>query len=134
MPLELERPEWQHQAACRGVGPDVFYGDGDTGPARLTPWTLCERCPVRGECLAQVLADERNLPRTYRFGLWAFTTPTIRQQLEDGELYATDGRHCGSVKGYQMHMIAGQAPCQRCQRKWEWYVDERRGEVTRLCA
>jgi WhiB family redox-sensing transcriptional regulator len=44
----LRRPAWQADAACRGVGPDVFWTGrgGDNKPAKA----LCALCPVVGEC------------------------------------------------------------------------------------
>lgn len=132
MPLELERPEWQAQAACRGVGASLFFGDDTTGPARMVPWLLCDGCPVRQACLEQVMADERHLALPWRFGLWAFSTPAQRYAMDRGELYEADGRRCGSVKGYQLHRLAGTDPCWRCQRRWDWYVSEHRGEVAQL--
>lgn len=52
----VNRPKWHQQAACRGVGPDLFFprlGDGrpDAGLA------YCERCSVQTECLATALEE-----------------------------------------------------------------------------
>lgn len=59
-----QRPAWMAQAACRGVGPDVFYIErgGDTRPAKA----MCEQCPVIGECRDYALEDPTNM-----FGIWA---------------------------------------------------------------
>lgn len=44
----LERPAWQKDAACRGVGSGVFFvaRGGDLRPAKA----LCAACPVTSAC------------------------------------------------------------------------------------
>lgn len=49
------RPGWHAEAACRGEDLSVFFpvrGDSSK-PAKA----ICERCPVRTECLEEALAD-----------------------------------------------------------------------------
>jgi WhiB family transcriptional regulator, redox-sensing transcriptional regulator len=60
----VHRPEWQRRAACRGMGPDVFFlgQGGDPGPARA----VCDRCPVAVECLDFSVAQGVDLQ-----GIWA---------------------------------------------------------------
>ncbi len=67
------RPSWHQDAACRGrvtarfvQGPGVSYGDLRG---------LCERCPVRRECLEMALADPDLL------GLWGGTNDRERREL-----------------------------------------------------
>ena len=50
-----DRPAWQHQAACRGMDPDLFFpaGGGVTPEAAAA----CSGCPVRAECLAEGVAQ-----------------------------------------------------------------------------
>lgn len=59
--LLLERPEWHRQAACRGMGADLFHPVVETGrPTRENvarikeAKAVCARCPVAAECLAEV--------------------------------------------------------------------------------
>ena len=62
---------WHAEAACRGVGADVFFpanGSGNTinwGPALA----VCARCPVRRACLNYALRTEQ------RHGVWGMCTP-----------------------------------------------------------
>jgi WhiB family redox-sensing transcriptional regulator len=82
-PLEvfgLRRPSWWSDAACRGVGAEVFYVErgGDTGPARR----LCAGCLVRAECLADVMTMEAGQPRALRHGIRAGLSPGQRVELE----------------------------------------------------
>lgn len=53
--FHVTRPAWHRQAACRGMGPDVFFpAPGRTAqPARA----ICADCPVAQECSAEALAD-----------------------------------------------------------------------------
>lgn len=68
----LGRPGWHSEAACRGVGADVFYGGrgGDTGPAKA----LCASCPVCAECLAAGVAGDEA-------GVWGGTTAHERRAI-----------------------------------------------------
>ena len=61
------RNRWQGRASCRAVDPEWFFPVGadwavSPGPAPV-PWAsraerakaVCDRCPVRAECLAAAL-------------------------------------------------------------------------------
>ena len=56
----LRRPGWHRQAACRGMGPAMWFPDlgGDVRPAKA----ICAACPVQEPC-AEAGADE--------VGIWA---------------------------------------------------------------
>ena len=45
----FRRPAWHQKAACRGMGPDLFFPEvgGRTDEAKA----LCASCPVRSACL-----------------------------------------------------------------------------------
>jgi WhiB family transcriptional regulator, redox-sensing transcriptional regulator len=66
------RPDWQRWAACRGVGPDVFYGRPQSRPSPEA-LALCADCPVRQPC-ADAGLDEK-------FGVWAATSANQRARL-----------------------------------------------------
>jgi hypothetical protein len=71
------RPAWTRRAACRGMGPDLFFpaqGE-DVDPARA----ICARCAVRQECLDYILAAEPGAP-----GVWGGTTGMDRRRLKRG--------------------------------------------------
>jgi WhiB family transcriptional regulator, redox-sensing transcriptional regulator len=62
---------WRERAACRGMGPDLFYADNrgherDCAPIVRQAQAICARCPVRDECHAYALA----LPANQRVGIW----------------------------------------------------------------
>lgn len=49
---------WRHRAACRDEDPELFFPVGNKGPALLQieeAKVVCQRCPVRDECLAWAL-------------------------------------------------------------------------------
>jgi WhiB family redox-sensing transcriptional regulator len=58
---------WRDRAACRTEDPELFFSVGTTGPAldQLTEAkSVCQRCPVAGECLAWALDTDQ------RAGVW----------------------------------------------------------------
>ena len=75
----VNRPAWHRQAACRGVGVDLFVIDqGQQYEPRARQ--MCAGCPVRQECLDAALSfGDRGVT-----GLWGGTTPTERRQLRRG--------------------------------------------------
>ena len=92
--LDVIRPAWHAQAACRGQT-DVMFPVAerghrlDTSAARA----LCARCPVQAPCAEQ--------GRTERYGVWGGTgsgigrmsqrerSAAIRDALADGEWHST---------------------------------------------
>ncbi len=69
--LLLDRPAWHEQAACRGVGPDVFFVDKgqSTAPAKA----LCDQCTVRQACGEAGLYEDH--------GIWAGMVPRARRAM-----------------------------------------------------
>ncbi len=64
---------WHEHAACRGVDPELFF------PPRGGEWDearhVCERCPVRRECLEYALETGE------KFGIWGGTSERQRRGL-----------------------------------------------------
>jgi WhiB family redox-sensing transcriptional regulator len=71
---------WHLDAACAGVDPEVFYpldlGPDSAGVAAAKQ--VCAVCPVRAECLADVMAAE---DPARRWGISGGTTPAERAAL-----------------------------------------------------
>jgi WhiB family redox-sensing transcriptional regulator len=66
----LNRPAWHADAACRGMGPDLFFGD----PLRaVEAKKVCAGCPVTAECLAAGMTEQR--------GVWGGTGWKARRRL-----------------------------------------------------
>jgi WhiB family redox-sensing transcriptional regulator len=73
----LVRPAWHEQAACRGVGADVFHGGRGQGYEEARG--ICAGCDVTPECLAYALNNEdRN-----RHGVWGGCSPGERRALAE---------------------------------------------------
>jgi WhiB family transcriptional regulator, redox-sensing transcriptional regulator len=78
--MSTRNPLWHLDAACAGVDPETFY------PLDLAPDSagvaaakqVCASCPVRAECLADVLAAE---DPARRWGISGGTTPTQRNAI-----------------------------------------------------
>ncbi len=71
---ELDRG-WQSEAACRGMGTEVFYTD--RGESTKPPKDVCAGCPVRAACLEYALAAGE------QFGVWGGLSENERRRLRD---------------------------------------------------
>lgn len=71
--------EWMERASCVNQDPQLFFPEKrrSTLPAKKICW---EKCPVRLECLAKALYDERVGDR--RWGVFGGLTPTERKELQ----------------------------------------------------
>ncbi len=56
------RPEWEERAACQEVDPDAFFPE--PGQSARPALRICEKCPVKQECLTAALA------RREKHGVW----------------------------------------------------------------
>jgi WhiB family redox-sensing transcriptional regulator len=69
----VNRPPWHRQAACRGVGPDLFFPDrGDRLDKALA---YCDGCVVRSQCLDSALQVATTT------GVWGGTSGRHRKGL-----------------------------------------------------
>lgn len=70
--LAWTRPDWYDHAACVGQPPEIFFPEDKVwAPARR----VCERCPVREECLE--FAIENGEPH----GVWGGWGPRTRRKM-----------------------------------------------------
>jgi len=76
-----ERPAWHKEAACRGLGTEVFIFERNAPTRTLVKQArqVCAECRVRCECLSAALADPELV------GTWGGTSAeerrAIRRQL-----------------------------------------------------
>lgn len=85
MAITMESPkswdasmEWRPRAACKDLDPNLFFPIGVTGPAVdqiAAAKSICEGCPVRGECLDFAITTNQE------FGVWGGTTEDERRVL-----------------------------------------------------
>ncbi len=91
--MVAEKTIWLERAACRGATAvffdDIWPGGGrdplgeDTVETALaTARAVCDRCPVRRQCLELALETETGMAAVNRFGLTAGFTPAQRWTLE----------------------------------------------------
>jgi hypothetical protein len=73
-------PSWHHEAACAGMPAETFHPPAADRPAVEAAKLICQGCPVRVECLADILAWE--LP-SRRSGILGGLTPGDRDRLVD---------------------------------------------------
>lgn len=71
-----QRPAWQQKAACRGMGPDLFFTErgASTNPAK----EICAACPVRVECLEYGMSMQGR--GGYDFGIWGGASARERRR------------------------------------------------------
>jgi WhiB family redox-sensing transcriptional regulator len=68
----FQRPAWQAEAACRGMGTALFFRD--RGESTDEAKAVCARCPVQIECLSYSLdGDDR--------GIWSGTSERGRRAM-----------------------------------------------------
>lgn len=66
---------WIDNAACRGLDPNIFYPDLDTGEwDKVKAEAICASCPVRVNCIDCALRNPKEE------GYWG-STPTQRKKL-----------------------------------------------------
>lgn len=68
---------WRQQAACAGMDPNQFVpeGRGNGGLLYVEARQICDRCPVKAECLAYALHNGEE------YGMWGGATPQERKEM-----------------------------------------------------
>jgi WhiB family redox-sensing transcriptional regulator len=68
--MELDRYNWQEDAACRGIEPEIFFpvSDEEAGPAKA----ICGTCTVEEHCLLFSFQNRE------RYGVWGGVTEKER--------------------------------------------------------
>ena len=84
-PFTRDDSRWREDAACRNTDPGLFFPDGTTGDAAeemRTAIALCQRCPVREECLEFAMVTNQ------RDGIWGATSEEDRRRMRSAWLAA----------------------------------------------
>jgi len=68
--------DWTTQGNCATVDPDLFFPEKgrSTRPAKL----VCRGCPVKQQCLDEIMATEL---AGRRCGVWGETSPADRDRI-----------------------------------------------------
>lgn len=96
-------PDWTTRAKCLDQPWD--YAPGESGFERRLERDAegaaarCEGCPVKAECLAQAMRDEKGKPARLRAGIWGGLTPKQRVTLELANEECAAG-HKGRIRIY----------------------------------
>ena len=67
------RPAWHQHGACRGADPNLFFPE--RGESVKEAKAVCERCPVRAECLDYAMENHEVV------GIWGGLSARERRQL-----------------------------------------------------
>ena len=70
---------WRDRAACLDENPELFFPDGNTGPARLQAErakAVCRRCPVVEACLKWAMETGQDA------GVWGGLSEAERRTLK----------------------------------------------------
>ncbi|MHB8293287.1 MAG: WhiB family transcriptional regulator [Acidimicrobiales bacterium] len=76
--VEWDSDEWRHAAACRDIGPDVFFPVGTTGQALVqieAAKAVCRQCEARPACLEFALATNQES------GVWGGASEEERRRM-----------------------------------------------------
>jgi WhiB family transcriptional regulator, redox-sensing transcriptional regulator len=110
----VERQPWMQSAACKGMDPDLFFGDGRERDGYRDAISVCSGCPVIAEC-GMYGRDER-------FGVWGATIPAERSPRAQRLPPAP----CGTWQGYYKHLRAKDGQCDRCLAAYRLYAYTRK--------
>lgn len=72
---------WTERAICREIGIEAFFPSEETGSDYRAVRVICQRCPVRPDCLAAVMEHEGPADRHNRHGMWAGLSPNQRYRM-----------------------------------------------------
>ena len=114
--VTVPRADWQTRAACRGMGPSLFYPDHGAPGVAANAVAVCEGCPVRAEC-AEAGGKEWH-------GWWGGLTVNERQRPERVRRPVPIDH--GTYAGYQLHKRRGIPACDACRQANSAYITGRR--------
>jgi WhiB family redox-sensing transcriptional regulator len=78
--------DWQPEAACAEIGPGAFLLDDEADTATAIAMynqvrPVCDRCPVKTDCLEFALAVEGGAGSSFRSGMYGGRTPKERYRI-----------------------------------------------------
>lgn len=95
-------PDWTTRAKCLDRPEDYCPGEDTEKLVERDEYAaaaLCADCPVKAECLAQAMRDEKGKPLRLRTGIMGGLTPKQRQALELANEECAAG-HKGRIRIY----------------------------------
>ena len=82
----IEERNWQDEANCLGVDPDLFFPE--RGASTREAKEVCRGCVVRLDCLEYALVNGE------KFGIWGGLSERERRRLRRQRALASAQRHC----------------------------------------
>lgn len=122
--MNIYRGEWTEDAACAGMGPDMFATAGHErhDAKKITKAkAICATCPVRAEC-EQTMTEWPSPP--YRIVIAGMAPSAARRRWFEANGRDPSSRvayllgqpaECGTNDGYQRHMRRGERGCEPCR-------------------
>lgn len=103
----MEPPAWHEQAACKGMGTDLFFSDR---PEKITAAkAICATCPVQSQC------QEWALDNIERNGVWGGASERQRRRMRRS--WRRQPAQCGTDSGYYRHLrVTNTPPCAECKK------------------
>lgn len=71
----MSTPAWMLQAACRGMDPALFFPPRGGNEQCREALAVCDRCPVRAECLDYALSEPSLV------GIWGGASDRARRRM-----------------------------------------------------
>jgi hypothetical protein len=77
--FNVDRPDWQQKAACRGIDTNLFFPRNalESAQAKAIIKPICEACVVFEYCYAYAVS----FPEKALQGIWANTTDNDRRRI-----------------------------------------------------
>jgi len=102
-PLDLLRPDWVVDAACRGAT-DLFFAERGDSVAIREAKRICTTCPVSELCLEYGEMEQ--------YGIWGGLAVRERRALRTTERPPAE---CGTDSGYYRHRRRNEDACDACK-------------------
>lgn len=112
--LIVQPQRWVNRAACRGMNPELFYGERGANLAVAAAKAVCRTCPVTADCLAYALDNNE------MWGVWGGCSISDRRAMRRGAPIAAGERSLpeidhGTERGYRQHLRRCQIACADCR-------------------
>ena len=77
--FNVDRPDWQQSAACKGIDTSLFFPSSalESAAAKAAIKPICDICPVFDHCYAYAVS----FPEKALQGIWANTTEGDRRRM-----------------------------------------------------
>lgn len=100
-----EEQPWRELAACKGVDPNLFFGNQiEVEIAR----SICRTCVVQKDCLDWAVREQ------FQDGVFGGFNPIDRRCVAKGQARVTI---CGSLEGLAMHRELDEELCPACEAR-----------------